>query len=171
MNLFNGIYFCRNAFISWLPDLCNLIKEVKTTINSLFSHSRFGHYFYSNHYGHAPRGPRVVKNQISFIQMKLLSFCASIEPKLQKLRKTVKTVEMPIFFNLSSIFAYQMFMSLFSGWWHFFWHPWGCWGRIHIEDIMVLVFVFKFVKQFKIKSEVTFVGLWLKKLYIATFEP
>ena len=28
--------FVENAFISWLPDLCNLIKEVKTTINSLF---------------------------------------------------------------------------------------------------------------------------------------
>ena len=34
--------------------------------------------------------------------------------------------------------------SVFSGSWGIFWHPWGPWGRIHIEDIKVLVFVFKF---------------------------
>ena len=55
-----------------------------------FTHSRFGHYFYSNLYGRAPRDPRGVKKSDSFLQIKLLSFCAKIAPKRHKLRKSSK---------------------------------------------------------------------------------
>jgi hypothetical protein len=53
-------------------------------------HSRFGHYFCSNLYGRAPRGPRGVKKSEFFLQIKLLSFCARIAPKRHKLQKIVK---------------------------------------------------------------------------------
>ena len=55
------------------------------------THSRFGHYFYSNLYGRAPRGPRgVKKSDLFFLQIKLLSSCAKIAPKRHKLRKLSK---------------------------------------------------------------------------------
>ena len=102
-----------------------------------------------------PRVPRVSKNCNLFLQINLLSFWAKVEPKLKKLRRTIKTEKkiiknacsltvFQIFFNLGSILAHQISMSLFSGWWRFFWHPWSLWGLVHIEDIMVLLFVFKF---------------------------
>ena len=55
------------------------------------THSRFGHYFCSNLYGSAPRGPRgVKKSDFFFSQMKLFSFCAKIAPKRHKLQKSSK---------------------------------------------------------------------------------
>ena len=58
------------------------------------SHSQFEHYFYSNLYGWAnrgPRGPRGVKKSDYFLQIKLWSFCAKIALKRHKLQKVVKT--------------------------------------------------------------------------------
>ena len=52
--------------------------------------SRFGHYFCSNLYGCAPRGPRGVKKSDFFLQIKLLSSCVKIAPKSHKLQKIVK---------------------------------------------------------------------------------
>ena len=76
------------------------------------THSRFGHYFYSNHYGRAPRGPRSVKKSHFFWQINMFSSCAKIEPKLKKLWKTIQTEKksskMPVvwwFFKFSSILA------------------------------------------------------------------
>ena len=55
--------------------------------NETKSHSWFGHYFCSNLYGCAPRGPRGVKKSEFFLHIKLLRFCANIAPKRHKLRK------------------------------------------------------------------------------------
>ena len=117
---------------------------------SLSTHSQMWHYFCPNLCGSAPKGPRCVKKLQFFLQIKLLSFCTRIEPKLKNLQKRSKLKKIvenacfltcfQIFFNLSSILAHQTSLSL----WHIFWHPWGPWRRIHIEDVMVLVFVFKF---------------------------
>ena len=54
------------------------------------SHSLIRHYFYSNLYVCTPRGPRSVKESEFFVQKKLMSSCAKIEPELRKLQKTVK---------------------------------------------------------------------------------
>ena len=77
----------------------------------LSTHSRFAHYFCSNLYGRAPRGPRGVKKS-DFLQIKLLSFCAKIAPKrhkLQKLSKLKKKCQkIPVFlaiFKYSSIWG------------------------------------------------------------------
>ena len=87
-----------------------------------------------------------------FLQIKLLSFCARIAPKRHKLQKIVKiekNVKKPcflrvfqIFFNLGAILAHQTSNGMFSGPWRIFRHPRDPWGRIHIEYIKVLVFVF-----------------------------
>jgi hypothetical protein len=50
----------------------------------------FGHYFCSNLYGRAPRGPRGVEKSDFFFQIKLLSFSARIAPKRHKIRKIIK---------------------------------------------------------------------------------
>ena len=117
----------------------------------LAAHSQMWHYFYPNLYGCAPGVPWVSKNcNFVFLQMKLLSSCARIELKLRKLWKTVKIEKKNVknacfltvfqtFCNLGSIFVHQISTSLFSGWWHIFWHPWGPWGRIHSKDIMAAV--------------------------------
>jgi hypothetical protein len=87
----------------------------------------------------------VSKNQI--LQRKLLSSCAKIAPKRQKLWKSSKlkkSQKKPVFqkfFNLGAILAHQISNGMFSGSWRIIWHPWGPWGRIHIDDIKVLVFV------------------------------
>ena len=66
------------------------IVQNRPTVKAV-SHSRFRHYFCSNLYGSAPRGPRgVKKSDFFFSQIKLLSFCANIAPKRHKLRKTIK---------------------------------------------------------------------------------
>ena len=57
------------------------------------THSRFRHYFCSNLYGSAPRGPWGVKKSDFFLQIKLLSFCTKIAPKMHKLRKIIKILK------------------------------------------------------------------------------
>jgi hypothetical protein len=47
-----------------------------------------------------------------------------------------------IFFNLGAILAHQISNGVFSGPWRIFGHPRDPWGRIHIEYIKVLVFVY-----------------------------
>ena len=95
------------------------------------THSRFGHYFCSNLYGRAPRGPRGVKISDFFLQIKLLSFCTRMAPKTQKLRNIVKIekkcqkkpcflIVFRIFFNLGPILARQTSNGLFSGTWRIF---------------------------------------------------
>ena len=72
------------------------------------SHRRFGHYFYSNLYGRAPRDPRCVKKSDFFLQMKLLSSCAKIAPKRHKLQKIIKIEKKYVkieFFEYSSIWG------------------------------------------------------------------
>jgi hypothetical protein len=65
----------------------------------------------------SPQGSQGCKKSQFFLQIKLLSFGAKIEPKLKKLQKTVKTEEknvenacfltvFQIFFNLGSILAH-----------------------------------------------------------------
>ena len=100
-----------------------------------------------------PQGcQKVHKNML---QITLLSSCANIAPKRHKLWKIVKIEKkcqkkpvfleyFQIFFNLGAIFAHQTSNGMFSGPRRIFWHPWDPWGRIHIEEIKVLVFVFKF---------------------------
>ena len=143
-----------------------------------FAHSRFGHYFCSNLYGCAPRGPRGVQKsrKIFYIwnwSLFALIFCSICTKNLQNWKKQVKKPcflkVFWIFFNLRAILAHQTLNGMFSGSWGFLCHPWGLWGQIHIEDIKVLAFVFNFswvvappttfFKQFKIKSKVTFIGL------------
>ncbi len=93
------------------------------------------------------------KIRIFFLQMKLLSFCARIAPKRQKLRKMVKIEKkmskrpcflrvFRIFFNLGAILARQTSNGMFSGPWRIFLHPRAPWGRTHIDYIKFLVFVF-----------------------------
>jgi hypothetical protein len=96
------------------------------------AHSRFGHYFYSNLYGRALRGPRGVKKSDFFLQIKLLSSCAKIAPKRHKLQKIIKIEKknmskntgflrvFQIFFNLGAILAHQTSNGVFSGPWRIF---------------------------------------------------
>ena len=75
----------------------------------------------------APLGvPGVSNNQIFFLEIKLLSSCAKIDPKRQKLRKSVKIekkncqkpcflITFQIFCNLGSILAHQTSNGVFSG--------------------------------------------------------
>ena len=56
-------------------------------IEPSYAHSRFGHYFHSNLNRFIPRG---VKKSDFFLQIKLLNSCSKIDPKRQKLRKSVK---------------------------------------------------------------------------------
>ena len=53
------------------------IRRIRNELQKFkaLSHSRFGHYFYSNLYGRAPRGPRGVKKSDLFLEIKLLSSC------------------------------------------------------------------------------------------------
>ena len=66
LNKFND-YFVQRVFL-----LLKYLKDVSFVFLPLFQsyvgqpHSRFGHYFCSNLYGRAPRGPRGVKNQFFF---------------------------------------------------------------------------------------------------------
>jgi hypothetical protein len=45
------------------------IRRIRNELQKFkaLSHSRFGHYFYSNLYGRAPRGPRGVKKSEFFL--------------------------------------------------------------------------------------------------------
>ena len=93
------------------------------------------------------------KNQIFFLQIQLLSFCAKIAPerhklwKSSKLKKNVKTpcflTLFQIFFNYRTIIAHQTSNGMFIGSWRIFWHPWHPWGRINSENISFLIFVFQ----------------------------
>ena len=59
---------------SIMTDVQSVLREFrKEVMISSISHSRFGHYFCSNLYGHAPRGPKGVKKLDFFLQIKLLS--------------------------------------------------------------------------------------------------
>ena len=108
---------------------------------------------HSLHYWHTPRSPMSVKKSDFFLQIKVLSSCAKIAPKRHKLQKSSKLKKkmskktcflrhFRIFFNLGAILAHQTSNGMFSGSWRILWHPWGPWGRIHIENIKVLAFVF-----------------------------
>ena len=44
-----------------------------------------------------------------------------------------------IFFNLGSILAHQTSLSLFSGWWRIFWHPWVPWRRLNSYTLIHLI--------------------------------
>ena len=121
------------------------------------------------------------KIRFYFLQVKMLSFCAKIALERHKLRKIIKWKKMSkntcfprlfqIYFNLGAILAHQTSNGMFSGSWSIFWHLWDPWRRIHIGDIKVLEFVFwyfcmvapptTFFKQFKIKSELTFIAFRL----------
>ena len=103
--------------------------------------------------------PGVSKNQI-ILQIKLSSFCARIAPKRHKLRKIVKIEKkcqknpcflrvFRILFNLGAILAHQTSNSMFSGSWRIFWYPRDPWGRIHIENIKVLAFVFDISERWR----------------------
>ena len=84
-----------------------------------FTHSWFRQYFRSNLYGRAPRGPRgVIKSDFIFQKWKCWVFALRLPQKGTNCKN--------------------------SGSWRIFWHPWGPWGRIHLENFKVLVFVFKF---------------------------
>ena len=116
------------------------------------AHSRFRHYFSSNLYKRAPRGPRGVKRCPRIHLTCHLRFGALILSldwqnfeKPSKLKKShLKMFVFRIFFNLGSILAHQTSNGMLSGSWGIFWHPWDPWGWIHIEDIKVLEFVFIF---------------------------
>ena len=120
-----------------------------------FAHWLFGLQKHSFHYWRAPRGPRVSKNQIFFLQMKMFSFCAKIAPRRHKLQKTIKIEEKMsnkpcflglfwIFLNLGAILAQQTSTGMFSGSWRIFWYPWDLWERINSGDTRVLRFVLIF---------------------------
>ena len=117
----------------------------------------------------APPGvPGVSKNQI-FLQIKLLSSCAKIDPKLQKLQKTFKiekkVVKKPcflslfqIFLNLGSILALQIIKILLRGF------------------IRILIFLYDsstlrifFFIILKLKPDVTFIDLTCIKVTISLF--
>ena len=73
------------------PMCCDSNSTKNKMPASAITHSRFGHYFYSNLYGRAPQGSQgCQKIGIIFLQIKLLSSCAKIAPKRHKLRKIIK---------------------------------------------------------------------------------
>ena len=126
-----------------------VIRVVEFHVQSQISHSRFGHNFCSNLYGCAPRGPRGVKKSEFFLQIKLLSFCARIAPKRQKLRKIVKIekkCQKTLFSqSISNILQFGGNISTPNLNWRVQWtlaHLLTPQGRIHIEYIKILVFVF-----------------------------
>ena len=112
-----------------------------------------------------------------------MSFCARIAQKRHKLWKMVK-IEKKMsknlvfleYFEYSSIFGaklvHQTLNGMFSGPWRIFWHPRDPSGRIHIEYIKVLLFVFDIQEWWRplqlfstfSKSAVTFVDFRLKKM-------
>ena len=106
-NLHCYLYFVDTVSIALLAKAIAIFST-----HGLSTHSQMWHYFCPNLCGRAPKGPRGVKELHFFLQIKLLSFCARIEPKLKNLRKTVKTekknVENACFwhvFKFSSILA------------------------------------------------------------------
>ena len=59
-------------------------------------------------------------------------------------KKNFFLIPFQIFCNLGSILAHQTSNGVYSGCRRIFWHHWVPWGRIHKQDIKVLVFVFQF---------------------------
>ena len=93
-------------------------------------------------YWSTPMGPRSVKNSHFFLQMKVFSFCAKIDPKRHKLKNPSKLKKKCqknpcflrlfwIFLNFGAILAHQTSTGMFSGSWSIFWHPWDPWGRVN----------------------------------------
>ena len=124
-----------------------------------------------------PKGCQMKRNHSLNMPQKVC--CAKIDPKLNKLQKTIKIEEkliknacflkvFGIFFNLGPIIAHQISSSMLSGSWRFFWNLWGPWGRINSGDILILIFIFdisvwqrhlaKFFKFFKLKPDITFIN-------------
>ena len=78
--LFEFIQFDFKNFIRPFTEVRNRLSEIfhmkldfpstntpkSNVLMSIQAHSRFGHYFYSNLYGRAPRGPRGVKKSHLF---------------------------------------------------------------------------------------------------------
>ena len=138
--------------------------------------------FVSLHYWHAPRCPRVSKNQL-FLQIKLFSSCAKIDQKMDNFLKNRQNWKKIIkkrcflkvfrrFFNFGSILVHQTSNGVFSGCWRIFWHPLDTWGRINSGDTVVSRFVFDicvpqrhlaiFFILFKLQPDITFIYLTIK---------
>ena len=117
-------------------------------------------------------------------------WCAKIDPKLNKLEKTIKIEKkiiknacflkvFRIFFKLGSILAHQTSRSMLSGSWRFFCYPWGSWGWINSGDILILTFVFdisvwqrhlaKFFQFFKLKPDITYIDFTCIRMKNITF--
>ena len=82
------------------------------------------------------------KVTFTFLQMKLFPFALRLPPKdtnfkiEEKMSKKACFLRLfRIFFNFGAILVHQTSNGVFSGFWPFFWRPWGLWGLIHVEDI------------------------------------
>ena len=93
------------------------------------------------------------KIQTTKLKSTLVSWSTKIQPKLNRLWKTVKIEQklskklsflkvFQILFNLGWILALQFTKVLFSLVVWIFWHPWHHWGHVNSGDIIVLRFVF-----------------------------
>ena len=92
-------------------------------------------------YTDAPPGvPRVLKESEGH-NYQYLDFALIISPNWT-IKNDCFVMVFQILCNLGWILAQKhiKLLILWSFW--VFWHPWHPWGRIHIEDIMVFVFVF-----------------------------
>jgi hypothetical protein len=100
-----------------------------------------------------PPGVQGVSKITFFLEIKLVSFWAKIDPKRHKLQKPSKLKKkcqknpcflrlFRIFINLGAILAHQTSTGMFTGSWGIFWHPWDPWGRVNSGDTRVLIFVF-----------------------------
>ena len=96
------------------------------TARQLYTHSRFGHYFCSNLYGSAPRGPRGVK-RCAWIHLTChLRFGALILPQkgtnFEKPSKLEKNVKKHLFFQtFSNIVQFGGIISAPNLKWHVKW--------------------------------------------------
>ena len=135
-----------------------------------------------------PQGCQMKRNHS--LNMPLEVWCAKIDPKLNKLEKTIKIEKkliknvcflkvFRIFFKLGSILAHQTSRSMLSGSWRFFSYPWGSWGWINSGDILILTFVFdisvwqrhlaKFFQFFKLKPDITYIDFTCIRMKNITF--
>ena len=81
----------------------------------------YGLKIHSLHCWCAPRGPRGVKKSELFLQIKLLSSCAKIDPKSQNLQKTLKIEKKVVkkpwrFSDLPTALNVQWYLHKFPCW-------------------------------------------------------
>ena len=75
--VFEAVEVKRCSMFDWRCVMLITLKYNKCPIHVVtYTHSWFGHYFCSNLYGSAPRGPRGVKNQNFILTYKIIEFLA-----------------------------------------------------------------------------------------------